>query len=62
MKSTADVLIVTVTEVESKAVIETFQQTTGQAPKPAPIGDRLYHDPGVVNGPRVLIRSNSLRK
>lgn len=50
-----DVLIVTVTKVESKAVIDVFNEASGQVPKPIPIGDRVYHDFGIVNGTRVFM-------
>jgi nucleoside phosphorylase/tetratricopeptide (TPR) repeat protein len=50
-----DVLIITVTKVESRAVLEVFREATGQAHKPTPIGDRVYQDLGVVNGARVFM-------
>jgi nucleoside phosphorylase/tetratricopeptide (TPR) repeat protein len=50
-----DVLIITVTKVESRAVLEVFREATGQAPKSSPIGDRMYQDLGVVNGARVFM-------
>ncbi len=49
----ADVLIVTVTELESRAVMKVFREATGKDPKPEPIGDRIYLDLGEVNGGRV---------
>jgi nucleoside phosphorylase len=55
MQSSADVLLVTVTRVESRAVIDVFQAATGHAPQPVPIGDRIYHNLGVVNGTRVFM-------
>jgi nucleoside phosphorylase len=51
----ADVLIVTATTVESKAVVEVFQKTTGYVPKPTPVGNRVYHALGVVNGTSVFM-------
>ncbi len=51
----ADVLIVTVTEVESRAVMQVFREVTGKDPKPEPIGDRIYLDLGEVNGARVFM-------
>jgi nucleoside phosphorylase/tetratricopeptide (TPR) repeat protein len=51
----ADVLIVTVTEVESRAVMKVFREATGKDPKPEPIGDRIYLDLGAVNGARVFM-------
>ncbi len=55
MSHQADVLVVTVTEVESKAVMAAFQEATGQMAQPEPIGDRLYLDLGEVNGARVYM-------
>src|SRR3990172_1446260 len=51
----ADVLIVTVTEVESRAVMKVFREATGKDSKPEPIGDRIYLDLGEVNGGRVFM-------
>jgi nucleoside phosphorylase len=51
----ADVLIVTVTKVESQAVLQVFSEATGQQAKPASVGDRLYHDLGIVNAARVFM-------
>jgi|GEM_PF-1342411 len=51
----ADFLIITVTEVESRAVIKVFREATGQDLKPEPIGDRIYLDLGEVNGGRVFM-------
>ncbi|HEY0601936.1 MAG TPA: tetratricopeptide repeat protein [Herpetosiphonaceae bacterium] len=55
MNAKADLLIITVTDVESQAVIDVFQKATGQAPTPKPIGDRLYLDLGEINGARVFM-------
>lgn len=44
------VLIVTVNEYETKAVISAFEKTTGRVAKDIPIGDRLYRMLGKVNG------------
>ncbi len=49
-KMHADYLIVTVTKVESKAVLEAFQEATEREAKPMPIDDRIYFDLGEVNG------------
>lgn len=51
----ADVLIVTVTDVESRAVMEAFREVVGKEPKPEPISDRIYLDLGDVNGTRVFM-------
>src|SRR5207248_1446749 len=54
----ADVLIVTVTKVESQAVLEVFKQATGKESKPVALGDTIYRDLGKVNGARVfMVRS-----
>jgi len=50
-----DVLIVTVTEVESRAVMKVFREATGKDPKPEPMDDRIYLDLGEVNGARVFM-------
>src|SRR6266545_5210911 len=55
MNTKADILIVTATKVESKAVFDTFQQATNFAPAPTQIGDRIYHDLGTVNNTHVFM-------
>lgn len=55
MNPKADVLIITVTEVESRAVIEVFREATGKATIPVPIGDRMYHDLGEIKETRVFM-------
>lgn len=51
----ADVLIVTVTPVESRAVLQAFKKFTGNDAKSIPIGDRVYRDLGTVNGAKVFM-------
>ncbi|HKR01886.1 MAG TPA: NB-ARC domain-containing protein, partial [Pyrinomonadaceae bacterium] len=51
----ANVLIVTVTEIESEAVFRTFQEATGQKPKLESIGGRVYHNLGVINGAQIFM-------
>ena len=51
----ADVLIVAVAEVESRAVMKVFREATGTDSKREPIGDRVYLDLGEVNGGRVFL-------
>jgi nucleoside phosphorylase/tetratricopeptide (TPR) repeat protein len=54
----ADVLIVTVTKVESQAVLEVFKKATGQDSKPVVLGDTIYRDLGTVNGAKAfMVRS-----
>ena len=49
MSHKAAVLIVTVTDVESRAVIAVFREATGKEPKPEPIGDRPHGAPWLIN-------------
>jgi nucleoside phosphorylase len=51
----ADVLIVTATPVESRAVIDAFAGLTGQPARPVSVGDRVYHDLGKVHDARVFL-------
>ena len=51
----ADILIVTATKVESKAIVEVFQDTSGHVPEPIPIRDRMYHNLGIINGASVFM-------
>ncbi len=55
MISKADILIVTATPVESRAVLDAFAGITGQPARPVPIGDRIYHDLGEVHDTRVFL-------
>ncbi|HEV7902819.1 MAG TPA: NB-ARC domain-containing protein, partial [Pyrinomonadaceae bacterium] len=60
MNPHADVLIVTVTKVESTAVLKVFREATGQAAKPTQIGDRTYQDLGYINGARVFMSQSQM--
>jgi len=60
MNHDADILLVTVTDVESRAVLEVFRAATGIDPKPLPVGDRLYFDLGDVSGARVALALSSM--
>lgn len=54
----ADVLLVTVTSVETQAVREVFNAATGQNDKAIEIDEKMYRDLGTVNGARVfMVRS-----
>lgn len=54
----ADVLLVTVTSVETQAVREVFKAATGQDDKAIDIDGKIYRELGAVNGARVfLVRS-----
>lgn len=52
---TADVLLVTATNVETRAVFQAFREATGRDPQPQALGDKTYHDLGVVNDTRVWL-------
>lgn len=51
----ADVLVVTVTDVETRAVLAAFKRATGRAAANVSLGDRIYRDLGEVNGARVFL-------
>jgi nucleoside phosphorylase/DNA-directed RNA polymerase subunit RPC12/RpoP len=54
----ADVLIVTVTKIESQSVLDVFSQATGQVAKRVPLDGKMYRDLGVVNEANVfMVRS-----
>ena len=54
----ADILVVTVTRVEAKAVLEIFQQATGKAARRREIDRKIYRDLGTLNGMRIfMVRS-----
>lgn len=55
MPPTADVLIVTATAVESRAVLAACASRSGQPARPIPLGDRVYHDLGSVDGRRAWL-------
>ncbi len=55
MSPPADVLIVTATAVESRAVLAAFAQRSGQPARPVALGDRTYHDLGSVDGRRAFL-------
>lgn len=55
MSVRADVLIVTVTDVESEAVMDAFREATGREAKPELIAGELYLDLGHINGSRVVM-------
>ena len=53
MNEHVDVLLVTVTEIESRSVLQVFQEQTGLESKIVPLEDKTYHDLGVLNGAHV---------
>jgi nucleoside phosphorylase len=53
MSTQVDILIITVTEAEAKAVFEAFGPAGG-IPRDVTVDGRLYHDLGVVNGAQIF--------
>lgn len=51
----ADILIVTVTPVESRAVLKAFESFTGQKATPNSLADRTYRDLGIINGSKIFM-------
>ena len=51
----ADVLIITVTDVESRAVLQAFKKVTGKQAKSVTVGDRVYRDLGTIYGSKVFL-------
>jgi nucleoside phosphorylase len=51
----ADVLIITVTRVESLAVLKAFEQTTGNKAKTITIDGRVYRDMGEIQGSKIFM-------
>lgn len=51
----ADVLIVTVTDVESETVLSAFEQATGNKAKTISLDDRVYQDMGMINDTKVFM-------
>lgn len=50
----ADVLLVTVNAIETKALLKAFESATGGQAQARSIEDRVYRDLGVVNGMRIV--------
>ena len=48
-----DLLLVTVNDIETQAVLTAFKEATGQEAVSVKIDDRLYNNLGVVNGTQV---------
>src|SRR5512135_333877 len=55
VKDHADILLVTVTKVESSTVMEVFGDAIGRVPALKPVGDMVYHDLGEINGAKVMM-------
>jgi nucleoside phosphorylase len=60
MKPEADVLIITVTRVESSATIAAFEQTSGVKAKPQSIEDRFYFNLGTIGSARVFLTQSEM--
>ena len=60
MTDKADVLLVTVTKVESRAVIKAFEQEANHQVTQKSICDRVYFDLGTVNGARVFLTQSEM--
>jgi nucleoside phosphorylase len=60
MTSEVDVLIVTVTKVESFAVMQIFEQVTGSKPKAESIDGRVYFDLNKINDARVFMTQSEM--
>ncbi len=56
----ADVLIVTVTDVEKDAVLNAFYKATNTLPQAVNIGDRTYQNLGIINGSTVYMASSKM--
>ena len=51
---TADLLLLTVNQHETRALLDVFAQATGHQAMPLSIGDRVYRDLGSINGTRCM--------
>lgn len=60
MTHTTDVLIVTATKTESKAVLRAFQAANGQKATPHAIDEHTYFDLGVINSARVFLTQSEM--
>ncbi|NET59355.1 MAG: tetratricopeptide repeat protein [Symploca sp. SIO2E6] len=60
MTDQAKVLIITVTKVESSAVIETFRPVADHEVTPKRINNRIYFNLGTVNGVRVFLTQSEM--
>jgi nucleoside phosphorylase len=54
------VLIVTATQVESRAVLQAFAPAVAQELTPQALSDRLYFNLGMVNGARVFLTQSEM--
>jgi len=56
----ADILLITVTELESRIVLKEFQQATNKAAELKSIGDQIYFDLGIVNTARIFLTRSEM--
>ena len=56
----ADILLVTVTPVESKAVLQVFQDAAKRPARAVSIGDRMYHDLAIINDMSVFMVQSAM--
>jgi len=55
MSNNADILLVTATEVESRAVLKVAEESTGHPSRSLEVGNGTYRDLGKVNGKKVWL-------
>ncbi len=60
MSASADILLVTVTKTESRAVLDVFQEATRQKAMPTDIGGRIYFKLGSVSGAPVFMTQSEM--
>lgn len=60
MTHTADVLIVTATKTESRAVLRAFQTANGQKAAPHAIDEHTYFDLGTTNNARIFLTQSEM--
>jgi nucleoside phosphorylase len=56
----ADVLLVTATEIESRALVDVFERETHQQAQPTEIDDRIYFSLGAINGARIAMMQSEM--
>jgi nucleoside phosphorylase len=60
MTHEADILIVTVTKVESTAILQAFEPILGVKATPLSIEDRIYFDLGTINKARIFLTQSEM--
>jgi nucleoside phosphorylase len=60
MTHEADILIVTVTKVETSATLQAFEPISGVEAKPLSIEDRIYFDLGTINKARIFLTQSEM--